>query len=73
MQHAEKVTRSFVLKLILLFALLLTGVMLKTSGTGQPAQKLSAFYAPAQARQDSAHLQKLYFKLVQSWTSAPTL
>jgi len=72
MQTAEKFTITFFFKLLVLFVLLLTGVVFKTTDLTQPVEAKSAkSWQPSVALDpDSQQIQHLYFRMVSSNTSA---
>lgn len=68
MQKAEELTPSFVIKLILLFALLLTGVFLRTNKFGQPADasNVQNYEQPASQDYDKQLKDGFYHKVVKT-------
>jgi len=72
MQTAEKVTSTFVLKLLLLFVLLIAGVMFKTADLTQTvdAKDLNVSPSSTAMEQDSQQIKQLYMRMVNSKSSA---
>ena len=72
MQTAEKFTITFFFKLLVLFVLLITGVVFKTTDLTQPvdAQNLKPSRPSVAIDPDSQQMQQLYFRMVSSQSSA---
>lgn len=68
MQKAEELTPTFIIKLIVLFALLLTGVFLRTNKLGEPADARNVQYQEQPATQDNDQQlrQGYYYKVVKT-------
>ena len=65
---AEKLTPTFVFKLVLLFALLLTGVYVRTNQAAPPAAAKNVQINKEKALDDKEeqHQQDMYFRLVKT-------
>ena len=72
MQTAEKFTITFFFKLLVLFVLLIAGVVFKTTDLTQPvdARNLKSSPPAMVAEPDSQQIQRLYFRMVSSESSA---
>ncbi|WP_460923879.1 hypothetical protein [Pontibacter brevis] len=76
MQTAETFTLKSFFKLMLLFALLITGVMLKTADLTPivEARSLKATHpTPASEPDSSQQIQQFYFRIVNSGSSSAAL
>ena len=64
---AEKLTPTFVFKLIVLFALLITGVLVRTKKVGFPADAASVqnFKEPATIQENQPKVHEPYHKVIQ--------
>ncbi|GAB3199888.1 hypothetical protein ABID22_003934 [Pontibacter aydingkolensis] len=71
MQTAEKLTPTFVIKLILLFTLLLTGVYLRSNESALPANAKNTqnYPQPATDDLDDQSKQDMYHKVVKKRNS----
>lgn len=72
MQTAEKFTITFFFKLLVLFVLLIAGVVFKTTDLTQPvdARNLKPSPPATVTEPDSQQIQRLYFRMVSSESSA---
>ena len=74
MQTAEKFTITFFFKLLVLFVLLIAGVVFKTTDLTKPVDARNLKPSPPATvtvtEPDSQQIQRLYFRMVSSETSA---
>ena len=72
MQTAEKFTITFFFKLLVLFVLLIAGVVFKTTDLTKPvdARNLKSSPPATVTEPDSQQIQRLYFRMVSSESSA---